>query len=470
MINRFLGRNFSPLIHRQQLTTVVAMALGSGILLCVCIFSLTITLASAWVQWDMRCQHILKVSKLPIRSFAHHADADEKSKHMGTRPPQTDSQYTIRETNDTFSEHDAPQPIEHEEPKGKSSSPVAPELKRSTGRLAPMPLEKTQENTTAKRRRKISVLADNQSLMEDGLQIKPIGIVRSVYRLCVGTPRQGLLAPNGRGCIDLFTLGNSSPASSVEGLEEFSHIWIVFIFHRNTQSENSSQRIKSKIAPPAYGGQKVGIFATRSPHRFNPIGMTLCKLDRIERLDKRNVRLHISGMDLVDGTPVLDIKPYVPVYDSMMSDVRLPNWVEGGLSLKRSVIVNESARKELQTILQENPDALEFYGPNHGDVTIEETMEKVLDCIQDVLAVDVRSSYQTKKSRAGKFKAERSTHLQDAAMKLDTQATENYCTQQFDNLLVHFEISEQQSPRGKATKNSGAVDTLIVTSIELLGD
>jgi tRNA-Thr(GGU) m(6)t(6)A37 methyltransferase TsaA len=322
-----------------------------------------------------------------------------------------------------------------------------------------------------------SMMSDNQELMEEGLVIKPIGVVRSIYRLCVGTPRQGLLAPNARGCIDLLTLGNSSPLSSVEGLEGYSHIWVVFVFHLNTQSDNSARRIKSKISPPALGGQKVGIFATRSPHRFNPIGMTLCKLDRIERIDKRNVKLHISGMDLVDGTPVIDIKPYVPVYDSITpmgrvgDDVRVPDWVEGGLSLKRSVFVTDSAQDELKAILQKNPNALEFYGPDHGEATIEETLESALECIRQVLMMDVRSSYQTKKSRSGKFKAERSTRLKGATIastKADTNDQEaSHCTQQLDNLLIQFDVKEN-IPTVSTSENSGAEDTLSVTSIKLL--
>lgn len=354
-------------------------------------------------------------------------------------------------------------------------------------------LPETEEpRTSFGSERKFSTLAENEELIKDGLNIKPIGIVHSIYRLCVGTPRQGLLAPNARGYIDLFSLGNASPASSVDGLETFSHIWIVFIFHLNTVSEkstSSSRRFKSKISPPAFGGEKVGIFATRSPHRFNPIGMTLCKLDRIEHLDQRNVRIHISGMDLVDGTPVVDIKPYVPIYDSVGGNdddddddgVRLPMWVKEGLSLQRTVVVNDSARMELQSILTANPNALEFYGPSHGDETIDETMENVLKCIRQVLAMDVRSSYQTKRTRAGTFRAERSNRIQSirnnsnanqSALVGDSleisSVRDGVCTQQLDNLLIYFEAKESNSPRTTASTNSGAEDILFVTSIQLL--
>eukprot|EP00536_Pseudo-nitzschia_multiseries_P007872 jgi/Psemu1/196647/e_gw1.190.68.1 len=140
-------------------------------------------------------------------------------------------------------------------------------------------------------------------------------------------PCQGLLAPDARGRIELDKIGNSSTAATrgrieldkignsstaatVSGLEEFSYIWILFHFHLNTQSAKKERRFKSKIAPPALGGKKVGIYATRSPHRHNPIGITLCKLDRIQVHGPHDVTLHVSGLDLVDGTPVLDIKPY----------------------------------------------------------------------------------------------------------------------------------------------------------------
>jgi hypothetical protein len=191
-------------------------------------------------------------------------------------------------------------------------------------------------------------------------------------------------------------------------------------------------------------------------------------------------------MDLVDGTPVVDIKPYVPIYDSVdapnyYDDVRLPLWVQEGLSLQRSVIVNEAARMELEAILTANPNALEFYGPNHGDETIEEAMQTVLKCIRQVLAMDVRSSYQTKRTRTGNSRAERSTRLQSvsSATTTTTQSkngdpveipqSDGFCTQQLDNLLIYFETQASTNPTTTASSNSGAEDILIVTSIQLLG-
>lgn len=324
-----------------------------------------------------------------------------------------------------------------------------------------------------------STLMDAHSLMEQGLSVKPIGVIRSIYRLCVGTPRQGLLAPNARGCIDLFSLGDSSPAESVDGLEGYSHIWILFIFHLNTQRKNTARNIKSKITPPALGGQRVGIFATRTPHRYNPIGITLCKLDRIEKVGKSEVKLHISGLDVVDGTPVLDIKPYVPVYDSVKTssdnadDAHIPPWVAGGLSTKRPVVFSDSAKENLQSILQADPKALEFYGHQVGEQNLDATLDSALECIRQVLAIDVRSSYQTKKSRSGRFQAERSERLKDATAATSssgilTRANGNLCTQQLDNLLIHYQIEEAAGAKRASSENSGAEDEVFVTAIVLL--
>ena len=329
-----------------------------------------------------------------------------------------------------------------------------------------------------------ATLSETQSLMKDGLHVKPIGVIRSIYRLCVGTPRQGLLCPNARGVIDMFRLGDTSVAESVNSLEGFSHIWIVFIFHLNTQSSNVTRKVRSKITPPALGGEKVGVYATRTPHRYNPIGLTLCKLDRIEKVGKCNVRLHISGLDLVDGTPVLDIKPYVPVYDSVPMDddnvtsdyVRVPGWVSGGLAMKRSVMVTAAATSDLTNILQSNPEVLDFYGPDFGEKTIEATVASTVECIRQVLSIDVRSSYQTKKNRDGKFQAERSRRL--SSVKAATPpinrsiassiAEGKTCSQQLDNLLIHYQIQETSEIQRSPSSHSGAEDVLQVIGIELL--
>jgi tRNA-Thr(GGU) m(6)t(6)A37 methyltransferase TsaA len=355
---------------------------------------------------------------------------------------------------------------------------------------------------------KATKIERNETLLDvnESLTLYPIGTICSVFQLCTGTPRQGLLAPSTRGRIHLHKLGDSSTAEAITGLEGFSHLWILFVFHLNTQSSSQSRRLKSKISPPALGGQKLGVYATRSPHRANPIGITLCKLDRIQVDSPHDVTLHISGLDLVDGTPVLDIKPYVPVYDSV-SAVRkdessdpfttlfhtpphatgsllsssVPDWVDGGLKTFRQVVVTEKAKQDLKRILDDNPSALQFYGPEYGE-DVEATVVTVLQCITQVLAIDVRSSYQTQKTRKGKVQVERAKRLQshlgrsrdEDSVNIDVQQNQQrpdeqqLCTQQLDNLIIAYHVECQEQPLRSMSNNSGAEDLILVTSIELL--
>jgi tRNA-Thr(GGU) m(6)t(6)A37 methyltransferase TsaA len=316
-----------------------------------------------------------------------------------------------------------------------------------------------------------TTLEEEMELAGGSLTIRPIGVVRSIYRLCVGTPRQGLLAPHARGRIEL-TLPSDIAAESVLGLEEFSHIWIIFVFHLNTTSKNG--RVPAKIAPPALGGRKVGVFASRAPHRFNPVGMTLARLDRIQVVKKyvpgrkptQTVCLHISGLDLVDGTPVVDIKPYVPTYDAPLDSYNLPTWVSGGLATKRHVLIADKAQRELRGLLEDNDQALEFYGG--ADESIDVCFENVLKCIEEVLAIDVRSQWQTQKARKGKSQAERAARLQQVISEdvIPSKAAE--CTQQIDNLLIRYTVAETAETERPTSEGSGAEDSVTVTSIQLM--
>ena len=129
--------------------------------------------------------------------------------------------------------------------------------------------------------------------------IKPIGFLESCFREKFGTPRQSGFVKNARA---RMTLVNEINSACFEGLDGFGYIWIIFIFHVGLNDYNNK---KTKIKPPKLGGEKKGVFATRSPHRYNPIGLSIAKLDRV---DGRTI--HISGIDLIHGTPVIDIKPY----------------------------------------------------------------------------------------------------------------------------------------------------------------
>ncbi len=140
--------------------------------------------------------------------------------------------------------------------------------------------------------------------------MKPIGVVRSPFKEKFGIPRQPGLAPEVPAMIELP--GTRENREAVRGLEEFSHVWVLFIFH-----ESAAEGWRPLVRPPRLGGaRKTGVFATRSPHRPNPIGLSVVALERVETAPKQPVRIHVRGGDLLEGTPVLDLKPYLPYADA----------------------------------------------------------------------------------------------------------------------------------------------------------
>ena len=137
--------------------------------------------------------------------------------------------------------------------------------------------------------------------------IETIAIVQSPYKQKFGVARQPGLVPAAEICIVLNPIFN---ADCVRGLDGFDYVWIHFIFD-GVLGEGWSPLVR----PPRLGGkQKVGVFATRSPHRPNHLGLSLLKLERLET--NKGVRLYCSGADLLDGTPVVDIKPYIPFIEA----------------------------------------------------------------------------------------------------------------------------------------------------------
>ena len=136
--------------------------------------------------------------------------------------------------------------------------------------------------------------------------VSPIGFVRSCFKEKFAIPRQPQLAPAARGVLELVAPFNTGEA--VQGLEQVSHVWLLFLFHQALEDKP-----RLKVRPPRLGGNKsVGVFASRATHRPNGIGQSVVKLDKVDP-----DRLWLSGIDLLDGTPVLDIKPYVPYADSV---------------------------------------------------------------------------------------------------------------------------------------------------------
>lgn len=172
----------------------------------------------------------------------------------------------------------------------------------------------------------------------DSLTVFPIGYVKSVFTKRNGTPRQPGLVVSAESSIELV------PAlhTAIVGMDAFSHIWIMFEFSGNT---NKGKRVKSAargkpfdglkllVEPPKARGRKVGVLSCRTPHRPNPIGLSLCRLVRVEP-----DRVIVSGLDCLDGTPIIDIKPYLPQIESL-SNAIVPEWIYQGIDKDKALVV-----------------------------------------------------------------------------------------------------------------------------------
>jgi len=153
------------------------------------------------------------------------------------------------------------------------------------------------------------------------IPMQPIGFIHSCFPEKFGIPRQAGLIDE--ACATLELISPYDNPEAVRGLEGFSHVWLVFVFHAHLDSG-----WKPTVRPPRLGGNKrLGVFATRSPFRPNPLGLSAVALDRITT-DKGHTILHLRGVDLLDGTPILDIKPYLPYADA------LPD-AQGGFAAER---------------------------------------------------------------------------------------------------------------------------------------
>ena len=144
----------------------------------------------------------------------------------------------------------------------------------------------------------------------------PVGIFHTDYTPVTGAPRQGILVPDGKGRIEIYP----EYQTALKALELFEYIIVIYHFDRAGKWNHT---VRPPGSNPDY---KFGVFSTRSPHRPNPIGIATIKLEKIE-----NNILYVSGIDAFDGTPVLDIKPYLPTIDGVKSIKNLSIEKELGL-------------------------------------------------------------------------------------------------------------------------------------------
>lgn len=194
------------------------------------------------------------------------------------------------------------------------------------------------------------------------LVVAPIARVHSPYREKFGVPRQPGLVSAASGYLEMLP-GYDLP-EAFDGLQGFSHLWVIFGFHQ------CAGQWKARVRPPRLGGNReVGVFASRAPFRPNNLGLSVLRFEGLET--ETGVRLAVSGLDLVDGTPVYDIKPYVPYSDS------LPQ-ARGGFA---------DSSPELRLQVEFDPAALQVLRtqPDAGHLR---------ELIEQTLALDPRPAYR----------------------------------------------------------------------------
>lgn len=201
--------------------------------------------------------------------------------------------------------------------------------------------------------------------MKNELTLQPIAYIRSDFKEKFGIPRQSGRAPSLQA--EIIFLPEFRVSDALRGIDGFSHLWLLFDFslaHRESWSPT--------VRPPRLGGnERVGVFASRSPFRPNPIGLSCVKLLRIEKRKDEGEVLIVSGADLLDGTPILDIKPYLPFADCVTE-------ATGGYA---SAHENHALQVEFpQTLLDKIP---------------EEKRQGLIECLTD----DPRPSYQEDPTR-----------------------------------------------------------------------
>lgn len=201
-----------------------------------------------------------------------------------------------------------------------------------------------------------------------------IGYMHSPYREKFGIPRQPNLVQ-----VESY-IEMSAPYNDIlafEGIEDFSHLWLLWQFHENKQSDNAVNQVskfRAQVRPPRLGGnQKIGVFATRSMYRPSPIGLSVVRLLRVEKHGK-GVRVYVTGSDLLDKTPILDIKPYIQYSDAITDSM---SGYAQDEPVRKKVIWTETAQLQQQQLSK-----------------LGILNKKIFGELEQVLSLDPRPAYQ----------------------------------------------------------------------------
>lgn len=219
------------------------------------------------------------------------------------------------------------------------------------------------------------------------IEIKPIAYIHTEFKEKFGVPRQSGLADTA-GYIEFAP--EFAKAEAVRGLEEFSHIWLIWEF-----SKTKEQGWSPTVRPPKLGGNvRKGVFATRSPFRPNPLGLSCVCLERIE-FGEMGPRLYVRGADMVDGTPIFDIKPYVPYADSIskargsfaqeapaMLPVEFAAGSADGLSAEERTVLSQLLAQDPAPAY--HSDAERVYGLDYADLAVRFRVEKGRITVVDI--------------------------------------------------------------------------------------
>ena len=222
------------------------------------------------------------------------------------------------------------------------------------------------------------------------MNIEPVAYIKTDFKDKFGVPRQCGLVPGLIGEV-IFEKQYSDPAA-IRGIEEFSHLWLIWGFSMSPHDGRSLT-----VYPPRLGGRvKKGVFACRTPYRPNNLGLSSVKLEQVIN-DEQGIRLIVSGVDMVDGSPVYDIKPYIPYSDMHenasggFSDEHKNDRIEVIFPDDKLSLVPADKRQALKEVLEQDPRAAYnkkagfVYGLAFADMDIRFTADENRICVVDVI-------------------------------------------------------------------------------------